>query len=219
LVVAPKGSRFKYEERPPPCRRCGRAAWWNGWRAIKAEVVCEASGANVVREARRHRARCSSGDRSCRIWTVYGEDAYPHRVFQLSVVASAVGAVALGGLTLSGSAARHRATRRSVSRWLRWVATLLEAPRLLELCARLDAQGQPPPPATVGKPATIARAGAILRLLDQLARLLRERGVRLARDVPALAAIVAHQLARFGEVRFLTRSSPPLRVDVVFEPP
>lgn len=218
-MVAPNGSRFKYEGRPAPCGRCGRATWWNGWRAIKNEVVRDAGGAIVVRAGRRHRARCSSGDRSCGSWTVYGPEAYPHRVFQLSVVSSAVAAVALGGATLTESAAQHLATRRSVSRWIRWVGSLFEVGVLVGLCARLDPQvRRPPVAAATGALGTMARAGAILRLLDQVADLLRQRGALGSRPAPALAAVLAHQLSRFGAVARLTRRSPPLRVDLAWEP-
>ena len=221
MFISPNSSRFKYEERPDPCRRCGAAAWWNGWRAIKNEVVRDCSGAIVVREgARRHRARCSSGAPTCGGWTVYPEDAYPNRVFQLSAVSSAVEAVALGGETRAAAAAAHRASRRSVSRWVGWVGSLLDIPSLVGLCARLDPQGRRPPVWASREQTEVitTRAGATLRLLDHLATLLRERGALGSRDAPALAAILSHQLVRFGEVRRLTGFSPPLRVDIAFAP-
>lgn len=219
MLVAPKGSQCKYEERPEPCRRCGAAAWWNGWRAIKNEVVRDASGAIVVRGARRHRAQCSSGVPSCGSWTVYPQDAYPHRAFQLSVVSSAVEAAALGGATYTAAAVQHRTSRRSVSRWVKWVGSLLDAASLVRLCARLDPQGRRPPVSAVGEQAAVlSRAGTILRLLDHVVVLWREQGALRSLDAPALTAILAHQLARFGQVSTLTGSSPPLRVDVAFAP-
>lgn len=204
------------------CRRCGSGAWWNGWRAIKREVVRDGSRAVIEREAQRHRARCSSGDGSCRSWTVYGDEAYPHRTFQLSVVSAAVEAVALGGATRTGAASQHHTTRRSVSRWLGWVGSLVEAGDLAALCARLDPHGRRPPVGATVAPSqgsgSIARAGANLRLLDHLADLLRERGALCWRGGPALGAILARPLERFGEVAFLTRGSPRLRVAEAFAP-
>lgn len=149
---------------------------------------------------------------------MYPQDAYPHRVFQLSAVSSAVGAVALGGETRTAAAAAHRTSRRSVSRWVRWVGSLLDLDSLVRLCTRLDPQGRRPPVSAGEEAEAVRRAGTILRLLDHLAGLLRERGALRSRDAPALAAILDHQLARFGEVARLTRCSPPLRVDVAFAP-
>lgn len=219
MSISPKRSRFKFEQRPEPCRQCGTAAWWDGWRGIKNEVVREASGAIVVREgAARHRARCSSP--SCYAsWTVYPQEVYPHRVFQLSVVSSAVAAVALGGETRSAVAAMHRASRRSVSRWVSWVGSLFDAPSLVRLCARLGPQGyRPQVMASVEQGEGISRAGTILGLLDQLATLLRERGALGSQNTPGLAAILTHQLVRFGEVCRLTGLSPPLHVDIGVAP-
>jgi len=150
---------------------------------------------------------------------VYSEDAYPNRVFQLSAVSSAVEAVALGGETPTAAAAAHQASRRSVSRWVGWVGSLLEVPSLVRLCVHLDPQGHRPPVLTSAEQAKgVSGAGTILRLLDHLATLLRERGALCSRELPALAAILAHQLARFGEVCRLTGLSPPLRVDIGFAP-
>jgi hypothetical protein len=221
LSVAPKDAGCKYEERPEPCRRCGSAPWWNGWRTIKHEVLRDASGAVIERAARRHRARCSGGDRSCRDWTVYSAEAYPYRTYQLSLVSAAVEAVALGGATRTAAGAQHHTTRRSVSRWLGWVGSLVEAGDLARLCARLDAQGRRPPFGTAAagpQSTTVRRAGVVLRLLDHLADLLRERGALGARHGPALGEILARPLERFGEVAFLTRGSPRLRVAAAFAP-
>jgi len=140
-------------------------------------------------------------------------------VFQLSVVSSAVAAVALGGETRTKAAARHQASRRSVARWVGWIGSLVDVPSLVQFCARLDAQGQPPPVLASDKDNRIVtRAGTILRLLDHLAGLLREHGALSVREVPALAAILSHQLGRFGTWRRLTGFSPPLRVDIAFAP-
>jgi hypothetical protein len=185
-------------------------------------VVRDTSGAVIEREARRHRARCSGADRSCRGWTVYGEEAYPHRTYQLSLVSSAVEAVALGGATRTAAASQHRTTRRSVSRWLGWVGSLVEAGDLARQCARLDPHGRRPPMGATAAASqgsgSVARAGAILRLLDNLADLLRERSALCWRGGPALGAILARPLERFGEVAFVTRGSPRLRVAEAFAP-
>lgn len=150
---------------------------------------------------------------------MYPEDTYPYRTFQLSAVSSAVEAVALGDQTRTAAAAAHQTSRRSVSRWVGWVASLLDVPSLVRLCAQSDPQGQRPPVlVSHAETDAVSRAGAILRLLDHLAGLLRERGALGARELPALAAILAQQFARFGEVWKLTDLSPPLRIDIAFAP-
>jgi len=203
-------SRFKSFERPEPCRTCGRPAWWNGFRCV-LQVILDAFG--VVREQPdipRRRARCS--DRTCPggSWTVYEEDGYPHRTFQLGVVASAVGEVAVGGATISSSAKHHRCNRRSVRRWIDWVGSLADVADLTRAAARLDPDGLPPPrPPEVSDPG--APATRVLVLVDHLVRVLSRRGVDFPRATSSLGQILIHQFRRFGDVAFLTRrSSPPL---------
>lgn len=202
-----------------PCRRCGSGAWWNGWRAIKREVVRDASGMVIEREARRHRARCRSGDRSCRDWTVYGDEAYPHRTFQLSVVSAAVEAVALGGATRTGTATQHRTTRRSVSRWLGWVGSLVEPGDLGALCTRLDPHGRRPPVGATVAPSQGSgsgeRADAEYVKILHLAASTRESEV-----AEALAAIVARE-ERFdyAAVKQIVRPERPVVPVLKLRPP
>jgi transposase-like protein len=159
----------------------------------------------------RPRARCS--DRRCAAgsWTIYAADAYPHRSYQLDVVASAVAEVCVGGASRRAAAGHHACSRRSVSRWVRWTAQLARPTDLAQVCARLDPDGLPPPaPATAGS--EVSRAGAVLRLLEHLGAVLRRRGVALPGRGPGLLRLLTAQRARFGDVAWLTRSSPPLRV-------
>ena len=58
----------------------------------------------------------------------------------------------------------------------------------------------------------MSRAGSVLRLLDHLSDVLFRRGVALPGRGPGLLRILTAQLARFGDVCWLTRPSPPLRV-------
>jgi hypothetical protein len=204
-------SRRKKACRPDPCRVCGSPSWWDGGRLV-AEVIHElGQGVRRVIDVLRPRARCS--DRRCAAgsWTIYPADAYPHRSYQLDVVASAVAEVCVGGSTRRVVAEHHACSRRSVSRWVRWTAQLAPPADLARLCARLDPEGLPPPtPATAG--GEVSRAGAILRLLEHLAEVLLRRGVALPGRGPGLVRVLGAQRARFGDVAWPTRSSPPLRV-------
>ena len=82
---------------------------------------------------------------------------------------------------------------------------------LARLCARLDPEGFPPPTPTPAA-AEVSRAGSVLRLLDHVGAVLLRRGVVLPGRGPGLLRLLTAQLARFGDVCWLTRSSPPLRV-------
>jgi len=211
MSVSPPTLRGKQAVRPDPCRVCGAPAWWNGARVV-AEVLHDlGQGVRRVIDVLRRRARCS--DRRCAAgsWTIYPAEAYPHRSYQLDVVASAVAAVCISGGSRRTVAVHHDCSRRSVSRWVRWMAGLASPEDLARLCARLDPEGLPPPPpaATEGE---VSRAGSVLRLLDHLGDVLCRRGVALPGRGPGLLRILTAQLARFGDVYRLTQSSPPLRV-------
>lgn len=212
MDVPPTGKRCKkHADRPGPCPVCGRPAWWNGTRLIKRVVFVLAAALRWAEQFVRRRARCS--DRSCSAgsWTVYEPGGYPHRRFLLSVIAFAVAAMALDErATLTTVARECDCDRRSVGRWVHWVARLAAPAELSRGCARLDPDGLPPP-ATPRTADPVSRAGVVIGLLDRLADLLRGRGVALESG-PGLAALLRHQLDRFRIVFHLTRQSPPLRV-------
>ncbi len=211
MCVPPPTPRCKKAARPDPCRVCGAASWWNGGRVV-AEVLHDLEqGVRRVIDVLRWRARCS--DRRCAAgsWTIYPAGVYPHRSYQLCVVAAAVAEVCFAGGRRRAVATRHNCSRRSVSRWVGWTARLANPEDLAWLCARLDPEGlPPPPPAPAG--GEVSRAGSVLRLLDHLGDVLLRRGVALPGRGPGLVRILTAQLARFGDVAWLTRSSPPLRV-------
>jgi hypothetical protein len=60
----------------------------------------------------------------------------------------------------------------------------------------------------------LPRAGVIVSLFDRLAILLAERGVKLPKFGSGLISILKDQLVRFGHVFYLTKASPPLRIDL-----
>jgi hypothetical protein len=203
--------RKKDADRPGPCPVCGRSAWWNGSRVIKRTVFVIAAALRWAEQFVRRRARCSDRRCSAGSWTVYERGGYPCRTFLLSVVALAVAAMAVGPkATLTSVALECGCDRRSVGRWVQWVARLAAPADLSRACARLDPDGLPPPAAPRSADAE-ARAAAVVGSLDRLADLLRGRGVALESG-PGLAAILRHQLDRFRIVFHLARQSPPLRV-------
>jgi hypothetical protein len=211
VCVSPSPSRRKKALRPDPCRVCGSPSWWNGGRLV-AEILHDLDqGVRRAIDVLRRRARCS--DRQCAAgsWTIYPAGVYPHRSYQLDVVAAAVAEVCFAGRSRRAVAEHHACSPRSVSRWVRWTAGLARPADLARLCARLDPEGLPPPtPAPAG--GEVSRAGAVLRLLDHLADVLLRRGLTVPGRGPGLLRILSAQLARFGDVCWLTYSSPPLRV-------
>jgi transposase-like protein len=126
----------------------------------------------------------------------------------LDVVASAVNQVEVSGSTLTEAAAEHHCSRRSVRRWIRWISGLVDARLLEQFCSRADLDGRLP----AGR--RDRGAASILSLLEQAADALFDRGVSLARRGAGLSRVLCDRVARFGEVFFLTKSSPPLLADL-----
>ena len=203
----PSSAGCKQEVRPPPCPVCWGPCWWDGWRLV-AQMVAGADGL-VVRliEVLRHRARCQDPMCSGRSWTIYEAGGYPCRTFVIAVAGLALAALAIEvGATLASVARRCQCDPRTVGRWKRWVGGFGDPAGLSRLCSRLEPDGFPPP-----RPDGMLLAGAVVLLLEHLARLLRDQGVPLEAG-PGLAAILRHQFDRFREVSWLTRASPPLQV-------
>lgn len=197
----------EYTTRPAPCRECGSRSWWNGTRVV-APVRQEGDKSVHKPGTIRRRARCSCKGCSAGSWTVYEENDYPHRVFQLDVVFAAVCMALAGEATLSAVAEVHGCSRDSVRRWQRWVSELSEPRDLERLCSRLDRGGLPP------STARGSRAAKVIMLLERLVELLSSRGVVLTSHGTGLVRLLADRLVRFGEVFYLTKSSPPLRADL-----
>lgn len=161
----------------------------------------------------RRRACCPNPDCPAKSWTVYEAGAYPHRTFTLAVTASGIAQLAGDDeATPEAVAHAHQCDRRTVGRWIAWVARLCVTVEIVRACARLDPTGMPPPPPPRRETPRVC-AGWVLLLLDHLVRLLRERGA--VREAGAgLVAIVRHQFVRFAVVLWLTRPSPPLHISV-----
>ena len=202
----------KYDIRPAPCRECKSPAWWNGKRTV-APIRKNADG-EVVHEPEtiRHRARCSSKDCPVGSWTVYEQSDYPHRLFQLDVVMSGLCMVLFGAATMTAAAKAHLCSRDSIRRWKHWLESLADPRDLERLCIRIDSEGLPPPVA----PDPAERSARVILLVEHLVRLLARRGVKLRGQSSGLTRLLINQLERFGEVFYLTKSSPPLRADLTF---
>ena len=138
-------------------------------------------------------------------------DSYPHRVFWLQVVVSAVSAVVFNKVTLTGAARAHQCGRDSVRRWLLWVQRLVEPADLMRVCTVLDETGMPGAAAT----GHMSKAGAIIYLMDRLAELLAQRGVTVQTATGSgLIWVLKRQLEVFRQVYYLKNVSPPMRAEI-----
>jgi hypothetical protein len=209
MKISPHGARVKYAERPPSCPDCHSPAWWNGSRTVSS-VVRRGDSIEHRTDIVRRRACCSCRDCPRGSWTIYEEDSYPHRLFRLLVVVSAVSVVVFGGITMTVAARAHQCSRDSIRRWIQWVARLADPRQLLKACTQLCSDGFPGAFVSGDMPP----AGTVLHLLDRFVELLTRRGVRLPGFKSGLVCILKDQLVRFGEVYYLTKPSPPLRADL-----
>ena len=151
-----------------------------------------------------------------RSWTVYERGAYPRRKLTLALGAAAVVAIQEEpGATLSSLAVRFRCHRRTVGRLVVWVGRISkvasEAERYAEIAPGPPAPPLPAPPRTE-RPAPRIKgldlAGPLVLLLEQVASLLRARGVSLEAG-PGLAVLLRDQFEHWGEVFYVTDASPP----------
>ncbi len=198
------------QERPPNCILCGGRTWWDGLRWVH-NVCKRGDTVQAGIEEVRQRGRCPNKDCPRRSFTVYTQDAYPHRGFRLGVVISAVSAV-LGGELRYEVATQHACCGDSVRRWLRWTESLIgDIQELTRTCDKLTRDGTPGAEPVENVP----RAAGVMHLVDRLAALLERRGVALPEpQAPGLVRLLIYLLHRSGEVFWLTKSSPPFRANL-----
>lgn len=164
LTIEPR----RRETRPPPCRSCCGAAWWNGWR-VTYPVDASSTDSVTRLELTVPRAKCSC----CHLgFTCYPVGFYPRRQYQLDVVAGVAAAVAVGGASVADTAAASSASPTSVRRWSAWIGALADVKTLHAVAAQVD-----PSTATVATPTPRSRTAAVLDALEVLAAALVRAGV------------------------------------------
>lgn len=190
LVVEPR----RREARPPPCRSCAEATWWNGWRVTRPIVV--SSTGHIERlEMSLARAKCP---RCLHAFTCYPPGIYPRRQFQLDVVAHVVADVAFGAEPVAHAAATVSASSTSARRWTAWVAALTRARELVVAAAQVDpsvATVALPPPSSTRHP----RAAAVLAGLEALGTVLVHVGIALV-ERSGLGRVLGWQHRQHGDV-------------------
>jgi hypothetical protein len=126
-------------EKPCSCPFCqGRRIYWNGYRERSASVL---EGGRVVylSEVVCRRVKCA--DRQCKkSWTLRPPGLMPERHYQMCVVASAARRFLFDPhSTLSSVAAAHQCCRRTVGRWLCWLARIAKPSALMRRLGSIPA--------------------------------------------------------------------------------
>lgn len=179
-----------------PC--CNARSWWNGWRQVFS-VGKDAATGQIVRCGRwLGLGKCTQ----CRHgFTCYPDEQYPHRQYQLDVVAEVVAGVAIGGETLSQAAHRAAASITSVRRWMEWISQLAPTQALLAVAQRLEpttAVSAGVSAATVSEPMR-SRASQVLKALEELGERLVRSGVATA-CATGLGRVLGWQRRTQGDV-------------------
>lgn len=205
--VHPAWARFVDEvARPARCLECAHPrVHWDGFAERTATVQVDDRAVHVT-GIRCRRVRCASCH-ARRLLRPAG--LVPRRHYQLCVVAEAASQHLFAGDAQERVAARHGCSRRTVGRWLRWLADcadpgalgsqLLAAvgspilPRLRALAPRLRSLRN------TARRAVLERAAAVLELLEALA-------LASGLEPPGLRGVVEHVLA--GRDRITTYRAP-----------
>jgi hypothetical protein len=119
-------------------------------------------------------------------------------------------AVLMSGQSMTAAAEAHLCGRDSIRRWVDWISALADPDELTRVCDQLEPRGAP----GAAVPAGQHRAMTVIYLLDRLAELLVQRGVKLPALGSGLVSVLKDQLTRFGLVFYQTKPSPPLRADL-----
>lgn len=196
MVAALKDEWQGFYERAAKPRRCifcgGTRLWWNGWRHRTASLLIGEQVVYVDRVACRL-VKCGTPGCS-KSWTLRPPGLAPQRHYQLCVVAQALSAYLFDPQATLGQVARATGcARRSVGRWITWVAGIAPAGELLRHLVAASGTPQLPSLPEVASLALRARTCAhrsILRGAAQVLCLLEALGQALGFSPPGLRAIV-----------------------------
>ncbi len=204
LGQAPEWFRSKWTDfsktvkRPEACVYCGHPVlWWNGTRERSATVLVDGVIAFLVGICC-PRVKC--GNKACqRSWTLRPEGLTPCRQYQLSMVAHGMSEHLFEGTSLESVAESLTCSRRTVSRWLRWMAEVAEPSALCrELMNVCDAVVLPKVEKLVG--AAWSRMRALARRAVENLSLLEVLGAAQGMTPPGLACVVERAIANRDRV-------------------
>ena len=130
---------FETVDKPCCCPFCqGRRIYWNGHRERSSSVL-EGDRVVYLSDVVCKRVKCAN--LQCKkSWTLRPLGLMPRRHYQLCVVASAVRQFLFQPRsTLTSVAAAHQCCRRTLGRWLHWIAGIAEPSALIRRLRRLGA--------------------------------------------------------------------------------
>jgi len=193
-----KWRRF-YEtvEKPCCCVFCaGDQLHWNGSRTRTASVRVEAEDETTVvylDDIPCRRIKCGSA--GCRrSWTLRPPGLFPRRHYQLDVVASGTSEYLFAAeASLTGVAATHDCSRRTVGRWLGWESGLVEPSELQRHL--LEVSGEPlvlkaHPVAALARKAVDTAREKVLTAAASVLTLLEVLGAALGYEPPGLRSVL-----------------------------
>ncbi|MFH1627256.1 MAG: hypothetical protein ABIE47_00850 [Pseudomonadota bacterium] len=129
---------FETVKKPCRCLFCqGRRIYWNGHRERSASVL-EGDRVSYFTDILCRRVKCANP--ACKkSWTLRPPGLMPRRHYQLCVVARATTQFLFQPhRTLTSVASAHQCCRRTVGRWLHWIAGIAKPSALIRrLCAVL----------------------------------------------------------------------------------
>jgi len=195
--------------KPGQCLFCGgRRLWWNGWRQRTASVLVGEQVVHVEEVACRL-VKC--GLPSCgRSWTLRPPGLVPQRHYQLCVVARAASSYLFDPeATQEQVAVSMACARRTVGRWLGWLAGIASPADLLRHVVEASDVAEIPPlreVAALGRKARSAARKAVLESAARVLCLVEALGQALSLPPPGLRAVVERVLA--GRSGVTTDHSP-----------
>lgn len=178
--------------RPCGCERCGtaRALWWNGF-GVRSASLWDGGRIVYLPRIRLRRVRCPVCRQS---WTLWPPGLLARRHYQMCVLSQALTQLCGQRVSEQGVADSIGCARRSVGRWLRFVATLAEPAQLLRRLFEVSGEPLLPPLAWARERLAAVHDAARRALLTQaaealglLAALAGAWGVQLAAVIPAVA--------------------------------
>ncbi|MFC1707825.1 hypothetical protein ACFL59_13600 [Planctomycetota bacterium] len=190
---------FKTVRRPASCPDCGhQRVWWDGSRRRSATVLAGEAVAHIDGIPCR-RARCAGCSYR---WTLRPPGMPARRHFHLDVVARAISRYLFGSrATQEAVAEEHGCSRRTLRRWLDWVAGLAEP---AELACRIFEAAEEPVQSPLHAVVALARKArtavrrAVLERAAQILSLLEAQAMALGLEPPGLRSVLEGASGRHG---------------------
>ena len=194
--------------KPRSCMHCGATRlWWDGRPTRTASVVCAGEVAHITGIVCR-RVKCGVCKQS---WRLRPPGMVPHKHYQLCVVAQASNRYVFSEQsTLTSVAAELGCSRRTVARWLGWLAAIAEPAVLLQRV--LEAVDAPVVPRRVAHRAGKARGAigrALLARVAEVVGLCEVLGSAWRLEPPGLRAVVERVLGNRSGVATYARPVIP----------